>query len=165
MTVLRSLRPLLLILVILSLPACGGAEGEPVSVTAREYAFQGLPTALEAGPFEFSIANQGEEAHELHIFKLADDVGSIADLQGKSQDEAMDVLTTVGMAVANPGDEQSFDAELEAGRYAAVCLIPVGTKQADAHAGHNAEEMEDIVFDPNADTHFRRGMYSEFSVS
>ena len=67
------------------------------------------------------------------------------------------------MATADPGKQESFDADLTAGRYAAVCFIPVGTLPG-GHSGHDMEEMEDMVFDPNADTHFKRGMYAEFEV-
>lgn len=49
--------------------------------------------------------------------------------------------------------------------HAAVCLISVGTLPAEGHAGQNEEEMEDMVFDSNTNTHFRRGMYAEFEVS
>jgi len=137
--------------------ACGGSDngGRQVDATAREYAFQGLPSTLEAGDATFSIDNKGSEVHEIRVFKLADDVGTVSSLLGKSQDEALDKMTSVGMASANPGDTESFDAQLSAGRYAAVCLIPVG---------HDMEQMEDAVFDPNADTHMRRGMFAEFTV-
>lgn len=137
--------------------ACGGSDdgGRQVDATAREYAFQGLSSTLEAGDATFSIDNKGIEVHEIRVFKLADDVGTVSSLLGKSQDEALDKMTSVGMASANPGDTESFDARLSAGRYAAVCLIPVG---------HGMEQMEDTVFDPNADTHMRRGMFAEFTV-
>jgi hypothetical protein len=142
--------------------ACGtSGGGNPVGATAREYAFQGIPATLPAGQTSFTVDNQGGEVHELHLFKLDDGVGTVAELLGMSQDEAADKLESVGSAMANPGDEESFDASLSAGRYAAVCLIPVGTKPSGGHAGH---DMEDMVFDPNADTHFKRGMYSEFTV-
>ena len=143
------------VLVVLS--ACGGSEGagRPVDAIAREYAFQGLPGTLEDGETTFSIDNRGSEVHEIHVFKLDDDVSTVSELLGKSQDEAQDKMTSVGMASANPGDTESFDADLSAGRYAAVCLIPLG---------RDMEEMEDMVFDPNADTHMRRGMFAEFTV-
>ena len=58
-------------------------------------------------------------------------------------------------SVAAGADQQYVTPVLPAGRYAAVCLIPVGRETA---------EMEDMVFDPNADTHMRRGMFAEFTV-
>lgn len=152
----RSLR-LAVPAVLVVLSACGGSEGtgRPVDAIAREYAFQGLPGTLEAGETTFNIDNRGSEVHEIHVFRLDDDVSTVSELLGKSQDEAQDKMTSVGMASANPGDTESFDADLSAGRYAALCLIPVGRDMA---------EMEDMVFDPNADTHTRRGMFAEFTV-
>lgn len=147
------------------LAACGGSEGgRSVDVTAREYAFQGLPATLEPGDVTFSVDNMGSEVHELHLFKLDEDVSTVSELLGLSQDEAQDRMSSVGMAVADPGETESFDAELSAGRYAAVCLIPVGTMPEDGHSGHDMGDMEDMVFDPNADNHMRRGMFGEFTV-
>ncbi|MEX0790118.1 MAG: hypothetical protein WD178_05010 [Actinomycetota bacterium] len=148
-----------------ALAACGGSgEGRPVDVTAREYAFGGLPATLEAGEVSFSVDNQGSEVHELHLFKLDEQVNALSELMDMSQDEAQDQMSSVGMATANPGDSESFDAELSTGRYAVVCLIPVGTFPEDGHSGHDMQDMEDMVFDPNADTHMRRGMSAEFTV-
>lgn len=152
-------------LLCVGLTACGGSKGgRPVDVTAREYAFQGLPGTLDAGDVAFSIDNMGSEVHELHVFKVDEDVSAFSELLDKSQDEAQDQMSSIGMAVANPGDTKTFDAELSAGRYAAVCLIPVGTVAEDGHSGHDLQDMEDMVFDPNADTHMRRGMFAEFTV-
>lgn len=153
--------------VLLVVPAaCGGSGGggRPVDVTAGEYAFRGLPETLEAGDTTFSIDNQGREVHEIHVFRLSGDLGSVSELLDKSLDEAQDKMTSVGMVSADPGDKQSFDADLAAGRYAAVCLIPTGTFPEEGPSGHDMEEMEDMVFDPNADTHMRRGMFAEFTV-
>ncbi len=147
------------------LAACGGSEaGRPVDVTAREYAFQGLPATLEPGDVTFSVDNMGTEVHELHVFKLDEDVEAFSELLDLSQDEAQDRMSTVGMAMADPGNTESFDAEMSPGRYAAVCLIPVGTMPEEGHSGHDMEEMEDMVFDPHADNHMRRGMFAEFTV-
>lgn len=163
--------PLLLKIAVVALAgvllaACGGgAGGTPVLVTAREYVFEGIPDNLEAGEFTFTLDNEGGEVHELHLFKLADDVETVEALQGQSQDEAMDKLTTVDMAKADPGEQDSVDVDLRPGRYAAVCLILAGTRPGDGHSEHDMEQMEDMVFDPNADTHFSRGMFADFTVS
>lgn len=159
-------RLVVLVLCGLLLAACGGGtDATPVPVTAREYAFQGVPETLQAGTFNFTLDNQGGEVHELHLFRLAGDVESVRELHGRSHDEASDKLTTVGMAQADPGRSDSVEVDLSPGRYAAVCLIPAGTRPDGGHSEHDMEQMEDMVFDPNADTHFRRGMFADFTVS
>lgn len=161
----RRFWPALLSVALVALGACGGSsDGTPVAVTAREYAYRGFSDSLEAGKFSFSLDNSGEEVHELQLFKLDDDLATVTALLDRPQDESLDKMTSIGVATADPGKKESFDAELTAGRYAAVCFIPVGTKPGGGHSGHDMEEMEDIVFDPNADTHFKRGMYAEFEV-
>lgn len=165
MGLLRSFRPALTAVLLMALAGCGGSgDSQSVDATAREYAFQGIPETLKAGPTTFSIDNEGSEVHEIHVFRLSEDVGAVSELLNRSQDEAQDKMTSVGMASADPGDQRSFDADLDAGRYAAVCLIPVGTLPEAGHSGHDMEDMEDMVFDPNADTHMRRGMFAEFTV-
>ncbi|HVL52123.1 MAG TPA: hypothetical protein VM754_11540 [Actinomycetota bacterium] len=144
--------------------ACGGSGGTTVSVTANEYAFQGLAADLAPGDTTFRLENRGSEVHELHLFKLNDEVSTVTDLVGRSIDESMGMLDSVGMTMADPGDRASFDADLSPGRYAAVCMVPVGAHPEGGHTGHNMEDMEDVAFDPNADTHFRRGMFAEFAV-
>ena len=165
MRLLRSCRPALLSLALVALGACGGgSDRTPVAVTAREYAYQGFSDSLEAGEFNFSLNNSGEEVHEMHLYRLDDDLATVTSLLDRPQDESLDQMTSVGKATAEPGKKESFDTELTAGRYAAVCFIPVGTRPEGGQAGHDMEEMEDMVFDPNADTHFKRGMYAEFEV-
>ena len=162
----RSFRLAFPAVLLVATAACGGSGGgaQQVDVTAHEYAFQGLPSTLESGDATFSIENKGSEVHEIHVFKLSEELGTVSELLDQSQDEALDKMTSVGMAAADPGGQESFDAELTAGGYAAVCLIPVGTLPEEGHSEHDMEEMEDMVFDPNADTHMRRGMFAEFTV-
>jgi hypothetical protein len=153
-------------LLVFVFTACGGGSGggNPVDVTAREYAFSGIPATMPPGEASFNLDNRGGEVHELHLFKLDEGVGTVAELLDLSQDEAAGRMESAGAAMADPGDSETLEADLSAGRYAAVCLIPVGTKPEGGHAGHDMEDMEDMVFDPHADTHFKRGMYAEFTV-
>lgn len=167
MELIRPVRHSVAAVVLAATAACGGTGGggRQVDVTAREYVFEGLPSTLQAGDAIFSFENKGSEVHELQLFRLNEDVGSISELLDKSQDEARDKMTSVGMAIADPGRKESFDAELQAGRYAAVCLIPAGTFPDEERSVHDVQDMEDMVFDPNADTHMRRGMFAELDVA
>lgn len=148
---------------MLALSACGGGpEGEPVSVTAREYAFEGLPGTLDAGAYSFTVENEGSEVHELQVFRVEDGAPSVAELQGLPDDELLGQLEHVGAASADPGDHGTFDAELEAGRYLAVCFVPVGTTPDEGHEGH---EMTGEAHELGPDAHVRKGMSAELTVS
>ncbi len=49
--------------------------GYPViDVTAQEYAFVGIPEEIAAGPTIFNITNEGEQVHEMIVFRISDDV-------------------------------------------------------------------------------------------
>lgn len=152
-----------MVLVVLVPAACGGrSQAAEITATAREYTFEGLPRSIEATRTRLTIDNQGGEVHQLHLFRLGDEVGTVAELLGRPHDEALDKLRSVGVATAKPGEQASFDAGLTPGRYAALCLIPAGTFPGNEVP---AEDLEDIVFDPNPDTHFRRGMFAELRAA
>ncbi len=151
-----------LLLVVLFAGCGGGPEGEPINVSAREYAFEGLPGNLEAGPFSFTLINKGSEVHELHLYRLAEGAGTARELAGLSDEDLLDELESVGITSANPGDEGSFDAELPAGRYLAVCFVPVGTTPDEGHSGH---EMKGEAHELGPDAHFRKGMSAEITVT
>ena len=159
----RRLAALATLLVGLLLPACSrGPEGEPVTVNAREYAFEGLPGTLDAGPYSFTVANQGSEVHELQLFRVEDAAPSSAELQSMPDNDLLELLERVGAASADPDDNATFDAELESGRYLAVCFVPVGTTPDEGHEGH---EMEGEAHELGPDAHFRKGMSAELTVT
>lgn len=161
---LRShLRRFVLATLLLALSACGGGpEGEPVGVTAREYAFQGLPGTLDPGAYSFTVENQGSEVHELQLFRVEDGAPGAAELQGLPDDELLDHLEQVGAASADPGGSGTFEADLDAGRYLAACFVPVGTTPDEGHEGH---EMTGEAHELGPDAHFRKGMSAELTVT
>ena len=113
---------------------------------------------------EFSIHNRDREVDELHLLKLDPQVRSVPQLLRKSQDESAEQLASVARAVADPGKTDSFRIRLPPGRYAALCRVPVGTLPGEDLSARMVPELEDMVFDPNSDTHLRRGMYGQLTV-
>lgn len=101
------------------------AEGaEVVPVTGVDFAFEGLPAEVAAGPTAFEFTNDGDVAHEMAIFKLGDGVELDALLAAEEEptdEEAQDI----GFTYAGPGEGGVFvNADLDAGTYAVVCFIP-----------------------------------------
>lgn len=115
-------------------------------VTAVEYAFEGLPAAMEAGVMSFELTNGGEEPHELVLFRKNDGVTeSIDDILALGEEEAQSKMTAVAGTFAEPGGDAYAIVDLESGDYAAVCFVPVG----------GGDE---------GPPHFTEGMKSEFTV-
>lgn len=118
-----------------------------VEVTGVEYAFQGIPERLNAGPTTFEFANEGKEEHELSIFRINDDVTEpLADILKLPEEEAQSKGRPAGGTFAEPGDDGYKVVDLEPGRYGVICFIPVGGKEG-------------------APPHFTRGMLAEFTVA
>jgi hypothetical protein len=132
------------------LETCGWAETD---VEAVEYSFRGVPAELKAGVHSFRLTNGGKEMHELIVFrKKAETTESFDELLALPQEEAEQKADFVGATFAPPGERENAVMDLEAGEYAAVCFIPVGS---------TPEAGEDVDGPP----HFTRGMKVEFRVA
>jgi uncharacterized cupredoxin-like copper-binding protein len=130
-----------------------------LEVAATDYAFTDLPSQAEAGKTILSITNEGEDAHEMSLMRINDDVTeSVEDLVALPEDEAMSKVTPVGGPFAVPGEVGFSAVELTPGRYAVVCFIPQGT---------NAENMEEVQMSegPGGTPHAMLGMIGEFEVA
>lgn len=106
-------------------PDTEAAEGaEVISVRAVDFAFEGFPTDIGAGPIAFEFTNEGEAAHELVLFKLGDGV-DLDELLASEEEPSDDEAQEVGGTFSLPGGEVTYaNTELEPGTYAAVCFIP-----------------------------------------
>ena len=143
-------------------------EAETVEVTGIDYAFEGIPTEVEAST-EFTFTNGSDkEAHEMILMRVNDgETRSLDELLALPEEEAMQAVAMKGVAVAMPGEDgQVVEGELvadEPGRYVALCFIPVG---ADPDSMAEAMESEGPPpEDPNAGPpHFVQGMKTEFTV-
>ncbi len=160
-----------------------------VDVTAVNYAFQGIPSTLEAGTTSFELSNKGTEPHELVVLRINDDVTESAEeLLKLPQEEGEKKTQFAGATFADPNDTEYAIAELREGRYAVACFVPVGSKpegqgEPTAGASPTATTSPTATASPTATStasptasptaggegeegppHFTRGMFAEFRV-
>ena len=131
---------------------------EVTPVTAREYEFEGDLDGLQAGMNGLGFENGGTELHEMVLFRMNDDTTeSIDELLALPEEEAEGKVTEAGGAFGFPGDTDTLFVDLDPGRYAIVCFLPVGATP------DNLEALESGEFD-DAPPHFTQGMFREFTV-
>lgn len=126
---------------------------DSISVTASEYAFAGIPSTVDAGVLAVEFDNAGKEMHEIIVLRKKDGVDeSFEDILAKGEEEAQKLVDISFGAFGPPGSTSTavFDMS-DAGDYAAVCFIPVGSTP---EAGEGAE----------GPPHFTQGMKTEFTV-
>jgi hypothetical protein len=126
---------------------------ETIEVTAAEYKFTGIPEELPAGIVGATFENTGGEMHEIVVLHKKDGVTeSFQDILAKGEEEAQKLVDVSFGAFGEPGSKSTaaFDMR-EAGEYAAVCFIPVGS---------TPDAGEEVDGPP----HFTQGMITEFTV-
>lgn len=126
---------------------------ETIEVTAAEYEFRGIPEELPAGVVGATFENTGGEMHEIVVLRKKDGVTeSFQDILAKGEEEAQKLVDISFGAFGEPGSKSTaaFDMR-DAGEYAAVCFIPVGS---------TPDAGEEVDGPP----HFTRGMLTEFTV-
>lgn len=126
-------------------------------IVAVEYEFQDVPDSIEAGDVGIRLQNDGEEVHELVVFRIDDDEDRpIEELIELPDSEVEDVIEFAGFTFAAPGESSALVADLDdPGRYAIVCFVPVGTT--------SAEDFQEGGED-SGPPHVAEGMYAEFEV-
>lgn len=130
---------------------------DTVEVSAVEYAFENLPTTLPAGRTAFAFTNDGEEIHEMVLFRINDDVTeTLEELLALSEEESLAKVQFTGVMFSAQGGTDTETLELTPGRYAALCFIPVGTM--DMTALDSEEET-------SGPPHFTAGMQAEITVT
>ncbi|MBW0119396.1 cupredoxin domain-containing protein, partial [Pseudonocardia abyssalis] len=125
---------------------------EQVEITAADYEYQGLPETLTAGIKAVTLVNEGEEAHEVGIVRVNDDVTlSVEEILALGEAEGMAAVTFTGAAFAGPGEsDTAFISIDEPGRYGVACFIPEGSTAGAEGAGP---------------PHFTLGMLGDFTVT
>ena len=126
--------------------ALGECGYDTVDVTGLDYSFEGLPETMEAGTTALKLTNEGTEPHVIVAFKIneGDDI-TLDELLALPEDQVAQHATFAFAASAEPGTWGASFVELEPGRYAAFCPIPVGGESGPPH--------------------FMEGMADEFQVS
>lgn len=125
---------------------------ESHAISAVDYAFEGVPSSLEAGKVTFDWTNDGEEVHEMLILRFKSDETQLEDLLEMSDRQAQKKIDFIGASFGPPGTQDIETLDLAAGRYAMVCFIPVGATDLDA--------LEKAQGPP----HVTKGMSAEFTV-
>lgn len=135
---------------------CGFAEWD---VTTKDYEFVTDSTPTAAGGVVITLTNEGNEFHEVSLFKKNDGVtDSAKDLLALGEDESAAKVTQVGGAFAPPGKQGFTTADLAAGDYFIACFLPVGATQ------EAFDEMMAGGPEPDGEPHFMLGMVKEFEV-
>jgi hypothetical protein len=132
--------------------ATGRCGWMSLDITTVDYDFEGVPATLDAGPAVISLTNAGDEGHEMIIFRRQDGVDEEWEqIFALDEEEAMQRVEFVAAGFAPAGEESSTAADLDAGDYAMVCFIPVGTDASGTETG-------------DGPPHFEEGMLATFSV-
>jgi hypothetical protein len=129
---------------------------ETLDVTATNYQFDGLPETAPAGTTVLNFTNDGTEFHEIYLGKLAEgEERSLDELLALPEDQQPET-TDKAFVLAPPGAQTFVTADLDPGRYVAICFVPVGATPEALESGEPLNEE---------DSHFMHGMVTEFTVS
>ena len=119
-------------------------------MTLEDYAFGGIPSKVKKGTTAFALTNEGAEPHEMFVVRLKRGT-SMDELIAANEAEVEDLVVAIDGGFALPGEAGYATMNLKTpGRYAAVCLIPVGTTETVEGTGP---------------THAAQGMAAEFEVT
>ena len=141
-----------------------GIAGADITVTGVDYAFAGIPDAVDAGTV-LGFRNEGEEPHEMVVFRINDDVElSIQELLALPEVEVGEMIQHTGFALAAPGEDAEETVTVaEAGNYAMLCFIPVGTTSIpEGTPPPSGEPMPSGI--GSGPPHFTVGMVKQFTV-
>lgn len=117
-----------------------------VEVSGRDYSFSGVARRVKSGPISFEFTNDGEEPHELVLFKVNDGVKeTVAQIIDLPEEEARARTIPLDSTFAEPGQGDHLVIDLTPGRYGFACFVPVG----------GGDE---------GPPHASRGMHAEFEV-
>lgn len=149
----------------------GGASADGVTVTAVDYAYQGLPSSVAAGT-KLSLKNSStKELHELVAAALpAGEKRPVSELVKLSEAE-FDALFTgppAAVLIAAPGGGKQIEALgdgtlAKPGRYVVLCAIPTGADPA-AYLDAVQKSQDGPPNVPGGPPHFTKGMFSEITV-
>jgi hypothetical protein len=135
--------------------AIDGCGWDAIEVTAINYGFETDFDDVSAGTLAFQFHNAGTEIHEMALIRINDDVDeSIEELIELPEEESETMTQFIGIAFGAPGAADTLIADVEPGRYAVLCFLPVGSTDMEALESGAA----------NGPPHFTVGMVEEFTV-
>ena len=105
----------------------GALPASDAELALQDFAFVGLET-ISAGPHVVKVTNNGPQAHEATIVKLAEGV-EVADLipmfsSTEPPTGAPPFTSAGGVAGIKPGETVNMDVDLQPGKYAYLCFVP-----------------------------------------
>lgn len=118
--------------------ACGGDGDETLTITARDFRFEDLPSTVDAGT-TFKLTNASNvEMHEMIVFRIPDNERRpVEELIRLPEAEQATIFAgepaMVLLAPPNGGDQITAVGTgklTEPGRYAVACFIPTGADPA-----------------------------------
>lgn len=131
---------------------------ETFTVSAIDYAYEGVPERVKSGTVAIEFQNDGTEFHEILLMRRNEGVTEgFAELLGLPEEEAMTKVTMVGAEFAEPGGSGTTFVRLDPGAYAILCFIPVGATP------ENLPALESGEFE-GGPPHFTLGMLAELTV-
>lgn len=130
---------------------------QKLEISAKEYAFEGIPAEVKAGRVGILLTNDGKEAHEIALMKRKDGVTEDWDaILALPQEEAQaKVDFTGGGFVPRSGSQSLVVLDFTAGEYVAVCFVPVGSTIGEDGTEHEGDGPPHMV----------QGMRQEFTVA
>lgn len=109
---------------------------ESLAVTAKDFAFEGLPDEVPAGIAVVQLTNTGENPHVVEVSRIPDDATTadeiVADPEAAMGSGLIEMIA--GGAFAEPGMTGYLTVDLEPGRYLITCMIPDSDNVT--HAAH-----------------------------
>ena len=152
--------------------ACGDdVKSGNQTVTAVDYKFNGLPSAVEPGTTLTLQNDSARELHELVVIRLKDDEKrSVKELVALPEAEAEQAFAgePAMVLIAPPGGAPVIKAVgdgtlTEKGRYAVICAIPTGADPAAYLAAAQSSQGGPPNV-PGGPPHLAQGMYGEIKV-
>ena len=145
---------------------CGYTE---MDVTAADYSFTGVPSAVDAGGVIVTMENIGTELHEIALWRINDDTTESPTelLAIEDEEELLTKVTPTAEAFAFPGQTGFGTGDLEPGRYIAVCELPEGLTPdvVEQFPGPDATAAPGSTLPELGPPHHALGMVAEFTVT
>jgi hypothetical protein len=144
-----------------------------LDITAHEYAYEGVPAEVAAGPTVLTLTNNGQEYHEMVVFRRNEGADQpVEDILAMPDDQIGELLTPVGAAQAAPGTDGYAVLDLTPGDYIGLCFLPVGaTPEMMEQMTEGSAPGEPMSSEPMGsdgagapEQHYQKGMIAEFTV-